>query len=112
MGVPNLRDLNLCLLASWIQRYHEAKGKLWRDVVDHQYNKCLHNLFCCNIRNSSPFWKGVIWAAKAVKMGYKWMVGKDDKIRFWEDQWFRTWSLSIQYWGIYSMINEQGATIT
>jgi hypothetical protein len=55
MGVPNLRDLNLCLLASWIQRYHKAEGKFWRDVVDHKYNKCLPNLFCCNIRNSSPF---------------------------------------------------------
>jgi hypothetical protein len=44
-------------------------------------------------------------------MGYRWKVGKGDRIRFCEDQWFGTCSLGIQYRGIYSMINEQGATI-
>jgi hypothetical protein len=28
MRVPDLRDLNLCLLASWMQRYHDAEGRL------------------------------------------------------------------------------------
>jgi hypothetical protein len=44
-------------------------------------------------------------------MGYRWKVGKGNKIRFWEDHWFGTCSLAIQYWGIYLIINEQGATI-
>jgi hypothetical protein len=26
------------------------------------------NIFCCNTRNSSPFWKGVAWAAQAAKL--------------------------------------------
>jgi hypothetical protein len=38
-------------------------------------------------------------------------MGKGDKIRFWENQWFETCSLAIQYLGIYSIINEQGAII-
>ena len=28
MGLPNLRDLNVCLLASWIRRYSQDKDKL------------------------------------------------------------------------------------
>jgi hypothetical protein len=28
MGIPDLRDLNLCLLASWIQRYYDPGTKL------------------------------------------------------------------------------------
>jgi hypothetical protein len=24
LGIPDLRDLNLCLLASWVQRYYEG----------------------------------------------------------------------------------------
>jgi hypothetical protein len=110
--VPSLRELNLCLLVSWVQRYYDANGKMWRSIVDQKYNSCLPNLFCCNTRNKSPFWKGVTWAAKVAKMGYRWHVGKGNKIRFWEDQWFGTCSLAIQYWGLYCIVSEQGATIS
>jgi hypothetical protein len=50
-------------------------------------------------------------AAKATKMGYRWRVGDGKKIRFWKDQWFGSYSLPIQFWGIYCIVNEQGKTI-
>jgi hypothetical protein len=59
----------------------------------------------------SPFWKGVIWAAKAAKLGYQWKVGNGKKIKFWEDHWFGSSSLAIHYREIYFLINEQNGTI-
>jgi hypothetical protein len=44
-------------------------------------------------------------------MGYAWRVGNGRKIKFWEDEWFGSSSLAIQYWDLYSIINEQGKTI-
>jgi hypothetical protein len=38
MGISDLRDLNLCLLAPWVQRYQDGEGKLWRSIVDFKYN--------------------------------------------------------------------------
>jgi hypothetical protein len=73
--------------------------------VDHKYD-ISPNMFCCNPRNSSPFWKGVIWAAQAAKLGYRWHIGDGRMVRFWEDVWFGTCSLAIQYWNIYSIIHE------
>lgn len=49
--------------------------------------------------------------AKAAKMGYKWKIVKGRKIRFWEDQWFGSCGLAIQFWEIYSIINEQGKSV-
>jgi hypothetical protein len=71
LGVPDLKMLNLCLLASWVQRYYEADSKLWKEVVDCK-NSVNPNLLCCNSSNCSPFWKGVLWSAQSSKMGYKW----------------------------------------
>ena len=34
LGVPNLQDINLCLLGSWVKRYAEGDGKLWKKIVD------------------------------------------------------------------------------
>jgi hypothetical protein len=50
-------------------------------------------------------------ADRAAKMGYSWRMGNDRKIRFWEDQWFGSCSLTIQFWGLYSIINKYGRTI-
>lgn len=38
LGIPNLRDLNLCLLGSWVSRYFNDGGKLWREILYFKYN--------------------------------------------------------------------------
>jgi hypothetical protein len=55
-----MMSLNLCILASWVQRYYDVEGRLWRDIIDHRYNNY-------SPRNASPFFKGVMWATKAAK---------------------------------------------
>jgi hypothetical protein len=81
MGIPDLRDLNLCLLAAWVQRYQDGEGRLWRDIIDFKYDVS-PNIFCCNTRNPPPPWKGVAWAAQAAKLGFRWYVGDGKNIRF------------------------------
>jgi hypothetical protein len=56
-----------------------------------------------------PFWKWVMWAAKAAKIGYKWKIGSGKRVRLW--LWFGSCSLTIQYWDIYTIINEQGCSV-
>jgi hypothetical protein len=94
--VPHLRNLNMCLLASWVQRYYDGENKVWRNIIDSKY-QLAPNVFSSNPRNASPFGKGVKWVAYAAKMGYRWKVGDGSKIRFWEDNWFETCSLAIRY---------------
>jgi hypothetical protein len=38
MGIPNLQDLNICLIGSWIKRYIQSEGALWKKVLDAKYN--------------------------------------------------------------------------
>jgi hypothetical protein len=55
LGIPDLRMLNMCLLASWVQMYYDTEAKLWRKIVDCKYQNSSPNLSCCNGRGSSPF---------------------------------------------------------
>jgi hypothetical protein len=34
LGIPNLKDPNLCLLGSWVKRFIQNEGKLWRSIVE------------------------------------------------------------------------------
>jgi hypothetical protein len=104
LGIPNLRDLNMCLLGSRVKRYAHGDNKLWAGIVDRKYNANSPNIFCSDAVGSSTFWKGVMWAARAVKFGYRWSLGDGNKIRFWEDCWFGTSPLSIQFWDMYILM--------
>ena len=112
-GIPDMRNLNLSLLSSWIFRYGLQSESIWVKIVDHnhKYNTNKPNFMCSNSPTASPFWKGVMWALQAARMGIKWLVGDGKRVRFWEDHWFGNSSLAIQYWPL-DIINEQhGKTI-
>jgi hypothetical protein len=94
-SLSNLAELNMCLLASWIKRYHLNNDKIWKQIIDFKYRVNEPNIFYCPTNGASPFWKGIMWAAKAAKIGFQWHVGNGRKIKFWEDQWFGTSSLAI-----------------
>ena len=44
-GILDLHTLNLCLLASWINRYHLNENTLWRKIIDYKYNCNNLNIF-------------------------------------------------------------------
>jgi hypothetical protein len=54
-GVPDLRDLNLCLLGSWIRRYAVDKEKIWKILIDFKYNTNKPNIFTCRPNGASNF---------------------------------------------------------
>jgi hypothetical protein len=83
-----MQDLNLCLIGSWIRRYINGEESLWKMIVDAKYNTKSPNILCCHETHPSIFWKGFMWAAGAVKFGYKWLVGDGKAIKFWEDTWY------------------------
>ena len=111
LGIPNLRDLNLCLLASWLKRYNVDRDKLWKELIDFKYDTLNPHVLLTRSSFASSFFKGFMWAAQAAKMGFLWKVGNERKVRFWEDTWLGSSSLAIQFWPIYRIINEHGKTV-
>jgi hypothetical protein len=96
LGVPDIKDLNLCLLGSWVKRYILDENKIWTKVVHNKY--CgRRNIFWSDRNHASPFWKGIIYAAQALKFGYRWVPGDGRTIRFWEDTWFGIAPLATQF---------------
>jgi hypothetical protein len=52
LGTPDIKDLNLRLLGSWVKRYFRDEGKLWRKVVEKKYCK-KENIFCFEKKHAS-----------------------------------------------------------
>ena len=111
LGIPNLHDLNICLLGSWVKRYMAGEGKIWKKIIDSKYLSNSPNILCGKTIGVSAFWKGLMWATKAVKLGSRWVVGDGKQVRFWEDSWFGSSPLAIQFWDLYCICREQCCTI-
>ena len=109
--MPDLRDLNLVLLGSWIKRFLKDVGKLWYNIITQKYVRNAVNIFSLPHSNSSVFWRGVLWAAKALKFGYRWVVGDGTKVRFWEDIWFGTAPLATQFWDLFCICDQIGVSL-
>jgi hypothetical protein len=60
LGVPSIRELNLCLLGSWVKRYSIDKEKIWKMLIDFKYNASDPNIFTCSSNGVSNIWKGVL----------------------------------------------------
>jgi hypothetical protein len=110
LGIENMRDFNLCLLSSWINKYHLDDNKIWKMIIDHKYDLS-PSILHANHTHYSPFWKGVMWAASSAKVGYNWNIGNGTKVLFWEDIWLGNCSLDILFWDLYVIVNEQKCSV-
>jgi hypothetical protein len=70
LGIPDLGNVTMCLLGSWIKRYIKDDGKIWKNIVDAKYNIDNPNIFYSQTVGVSHFWKGVMWAVQSVRFGY------------------------------------------
>jgi hypothetical protein len=60
LGIPSLAEMIMCLLASWIKRYHLDDDKLWKQIIDQKYRVNNPNIFSCSTAGASPFWRSVL----------------------------------------------------
>lgn len=103
--------MNISLLASWTKRYNVDRHKLWRQYIDFKYDTDRPNIFCSSTNGASQFFKGVMWAATAAKLGFRWKIGDGKKVKFWEDNWLGPSSLAIQFWEVYVLVQEKSGTV-
>ena len=100
LGISNLRELNMCLLGPWLKRYQTDNGKLWKEIIHFKYNTKDPHILCTSSNGASNFFKGVMWAGQAARMGFRWKIGDGRRVKFWEDNWLGTSSLAIQFWNL------------
>jgi hypothetical protein len=58
LGIPDLRDLNICWMVSWVQRYYESGDKLWKAIIDAKCSINSPNFSVVMRETLPPFGKG------------------------------------------------------
>jgi hypothetical protein len=68
LGIPNLVEMNLCLLASWTMRFQLGGHKFWKQIIDYKYVVNDPNIMSMpSSTTMSPFWEDVLWVTRTAK---------------------------------------------
>ena len=111
MGVPNLRDFNMALLASWGKRFFDDRASDWKKILAYKYNINSPNFFSTRATLGSPFVKSLSWALAAAKNFYMWIPADGKSIAFWHDICIGDCSLKTASWDLYDICQQQESTL-
>lgn len=110
LGVPNLRDFNLALLASWSKRFFDDRNSDWKKIICFKYNVDKPNILWSKAGNGSPFWKSITWAFAAAKVFYRWVRWNGENVSFWHVTWLAGCSLKTRFWDLFVICQQQDAS--
>jgi hypothetical protein len=89
LAVRNLRSFNKALLGKWLWRYGLEREALWRLVVDAKYGSLWGGW--CSKFGKGPYgvsvWKFIRKGWDSFQSHCSFLVGDDQRVRFWHDWW-------------------------
>jgi hypothetical protein len=59
LGILNLKDFNMALLASWGKRFFDSSDNDWKKTISYKYNVLSPNILWAKCGVGSTFWKSV-----------------------------------------------------
>lgn len=111
LGIPNIKEYNMALLASWGKRFFDESDSDWKKIIRYKYRVNAPNLLWAKGDGGSTFWKSITWALAAVNFFYRWKLGNGELISFWHDTWVGECSLKVQFWDLYCICNQTECTV-
>jgi len=108
LGLKDIKKVNAALLAKWRWRFlSQDKGK-WKEVLESKYGGELdcHHL---PVKYQSWWWRDLVkvcregggegWFQKEIH----WVLGRGDKVRFWDDVWIGDTNLRSLFPRLYAL---------
>ena len=114
LGIGNLDKRNIALLSKWLWRFPLEKEALWHRVIKAKYALLQNNWDPAGFGDSTyrNLWRSIQVAAEQFYQRTKWVVGRGNYVRFWEDSWCSTIPLVELFPALYRISNFCNRTIS
>ena len=105
LGLGNLRNRNVALLAKWLWRFPLEPNSLWHKVIKSKYGMVPNGWDAnCPSRGSSRCpWSDISAGSPSFLHSCSFVVGNGERLRFWEDAWLEGGPLKEQFPRLFSL---------
>ncbi|KAJ0567858.1 putative RNA-directed DNA polymerase [Helianthus annuus] len=118
LGIGNLKDMNLALLAKWWWRYRMEPENLWSRVIGSIHGKQRRTESIPFKKSLAGVWKNIGEIAKDftrkninINTSFRSKVGRGDKTLFWVDLWMGNEPLKDQFPSLYQLSAQKKAKV-
>ena len=100
LGFIDVRIMNTCLLAKWIDRLERGDNTICGELLRKKYlgEKSIYQV---HRRGGSQFWRGLVEAKQWFEWGRKMKIKSGAQTRFWKDVWIGETALKTQFPRLY-----------
>ncbi len=113
LGVLDLENLNIALLAKWWWKLLADQSNIWRPIIRGRYyhrRKPLKEGY--SFRPGSYWWRGVLKTREAFKCGTSYALGDGTQVEWWNDIWYGHTPLRTVYPTLYDKAHNKNRTVT
>jgi hypothetical protein len=113
LGIRSLVILNKALLGKWLWRFGLEENSLWRRVVVEKFGVLIGGWRTNPIRGAHGcgLWKGILSGWDDYFQHIQFVVGRGNRVRFWEDKWCGELALKDRFPILFSCSSSRGATL-
>ncbi len=108
LGILDLENMNMALLAKWWWKLLSGQKKFWRPIVCGPYYSRRKPLKeGDSFRPSSFWWRGVLKTREIFKCGTAYDLGDESKVEWWNDIWYGHTPLRTVYPTIFDKVSNK-----
>ena len=113
LGVQRLCLLNRALLGKWLWNFAIETEAPWRVFISLKFGTKTGGWFTKEVRRSYGIrlWKEILKEISHLNLNCRFVVGKGDRLRFWEDNWCSEIPLCDLYPRLYSLAGSKDVKV-
>jgi hypothetical protein len=110
LGILDVRVMNTCLLAKWIDKLEKGEDNLCCSLLRNKYlgNK---SIFQIKTRKGSQFWRSLLDVREWYQRGRRVVVKLGVQTRFWHDCWLGECPLKISFLDLFKITSNPGLDV-
>ncbi|XP_026399042.1 uncharacterized protein LOC113294884 [Papaver somniferum] len=113
LGVLNLRQMNIALLAKWVWRFGVEKDQLWCRIIAKKHGSMSSYWLPGRVTNSSGIscWKIIVETSQLINLYVSINIHSGSRVSFWFDKWSGDESLCTSFPELFRLAKDKYSSV-